>query len=62
MRYRVRRNFSIQVGFDVNHDHVHAAAQLTNEILKDLPATLYRSLEFKTVSSVIGSIFCDTLA
>lgn len=62
MKYRIRKDFSIRVGFEVNHKHVHAAAQMTNEVLSDLPATLYRSLDFKTVSSVIGSIFCDTLA
>lgn len=62
MKYRVRKDFSIRVGFDVNHKHVLAAAEFTNEILDDLPASLYKSLDFKTVSSVVGSIFCDTLA
>ncbi len=62
MKYRIRKSFSIDVGFDVKHHHVNGAADLTNEILADLPASLYRSLDFKTVSSVVGSIFCDTLA
>ncbi len=62
MKYRVRKDFAIRVGFDVRQRHVLAAVELTNEILSDLPASLYRSLDFKTVSSVIGSIFCDTLA
>jgi hypothetical protein len=62
MKYRVRSDFSINVGFEVNHKHVKGAATLTNEVLANLPASLYRSLDFKTVSSVIGSIFCDTLA
>lgn len=62
MKYKVCRNFSIDVGFNVNFAHVKSAVDLTNEILADLPASLYRSLDFKTVSSVIGSIYCDTLA
>jgi len=62
MKYKVRREFSIKVGFQVNQKHVKNAAELTNEVLADLPASLYRSLDFKTVSSVIGSVFCDTLA
>lgn len=62
MNYKIRKGFRIHVGFEVNHNRIHDAAQLTNEILMDLPATLYRSLDFKTVSSIIGSIFCDTLA
>jgi hypothetical protein len=62
MNYRVRNNFSIQVGFAVNYQNVLDATLLTNDILSDLPATLYRSLDFKTVSAVIGSIFCDALA
>lgn len=34
----------------------------TNRILKDLPSTLYRSIDYKTTSAMIGAIFCDTLA
>lgn len=62
MAFRVREDFAIDVGFDVTNAHILSAAELTNQILSDLPATLYRSLDFKTVSAVIGSIFCDTLA
>lgn len=62
MNYKVRRSFSIRVGFDVNHAHVLAAVQLTNTILSDLPSSLYKSLDFKTVSAMVGSIYCDALA
>ncbi len=62
MKYRTRKDFTIRVGFAITHKHVHKAVQLTNRILVDLPAPLYRSLDFKTVSSIVGSIFCDTLA
>ena len=35
MKYRVRKDFAIQVGFDVNQRHVLGAAELTNEILAE---------------------------
>jgi len=60
--YRVQNGFRIKVGFEVTAAHVIEAANLTNAILADLPASLYRSLDFKTVSAILGSIFCDALA
>lgn len=62
MKYKCLKNFSIKVGFTVNAGHVTESVELTNNILGDLPATLYKSLDFKTISSMVGSIFCDTLA
>lgn len=62
MEYRVHRDFAINVGFRVTSTDIAKAVELTNEVLSDLPASLYRSLDFKTVSSVVGSIFCDALA
>lgn len=38
------------------------AANLTNSILMDLPSGLYRSLDYKTISAIVGSVFCDSLA
>jgi hypothetical protein len=29
--------------------------------LSDLPATLYKSIDYKTTSAMIGSVFCDSL-
>ena len=52
MAFRVREDFAIDVGFDVTNAHILSAAELTNQILSDLPATLYRSLDFKTVSGI----------
>lgn len=62
MQYRSRSSFSIDVGFSVTAQHIAESVTLTNNILSDLPATLYRSLDFKTTSAIIGSIFCDSLA
>lgn len=62
MNYRTRKGFAIDVGFRVTGENVCEAIALTNDILGGLPASLYRSLDFKTVSSIVGSIFCDALA
>jgi len=62
LQYRVNQSFAIEVGFSVVAANIIDSVHLTNEILRDLPATLYRSLDFKTISSVVGSVFCDCLA
>jgi hypothetical protein len=62
MSYQINKTFSIRVGFDVRAEHVAEALLLTNGILTDLPASLYRSLDFKTISSIVGSIFSEALA
>lgn len=60
--YRLRTGYSLEVGFRVTSKNVLAATSLTNDILMDLPSGLYRSLDYKTVSSIVGSVFCDALA
>lgn len=62
MNYKVRDDFTIDVGFSVKGKHIKDAAILTNEIMSDLPASLYRCIDFKTISSIVGAIFCDSLA
>jgi len=62
MQYKINNSFGIDVGFVVKAQDVATAVELTNNILHDLPASLYRSLDFKTVSAIVGSIFCDGLA
>lgn len=62
VKYRVRTAFRIDVGFLVSAKHVVEATELTNSILVDLPAGLYRSLDYKTISAIVGSVFCDALA
>lgn len=62
MDYRVREDFAICVGFAVDASDVLHAAGLTNGILSSLPASLFRSIDFKTTSSIVGSVFCESLA
>lgn len=62
MTYRINNGFAIDCGFNVQTNHVIESVVLTNNILSDLPASLYRSIDFKTTSSAIGAIFCETVA
>ena len=62
MDYRINRDFSIRVRIDVKPDHIAESLKLTNGILADLPASLYKSLDFKTTSAIVGSIFVEALA
>jgi len=61
MNYRVNNNFEIDCGFTVTGDSVHRAIIQTNAILTDLPITLFKSIDYKTTSAMIGAVFCDSL-
>ena len=62
MSYRVSGLKPIECGFTVDASDVLHAAVLTNSILAKLPASLYKSVDFKTSSSIIGAVFCENLA
>jgi len=62
MSYLVNENFSINVGFPVTAVEVLQAVNETNNFLRSLPESLYKSIDFKTSGAVIGAIFCDKLA
>ena len=62
MNYKVNNSFSINVGFIVNATHIDQTIKQTNKLLSDLPSTLFKSIDYKTTSAMIGAIFCDTLA
>ncbi len=62
MNYKNNTDFSINVGFSVTHENIKTAAEQTNAILSDLPSTLFRSIDYKTTSAMIGAVFCDTVA
>ena len=58
----MKDKFKIDVGFIVNSKHVIGAIETTNQVLRDLPSTLFTSIDYKTTSAIIGSIFCATIA
>ena len=62
VKYRLRSDFRIDVGFVVSIEQVSEAVDLTNASLISLPAGLYRSLDYKTTSAIVGSLFCDQIA
>ncbi len=62
MTYKLNPNVIINCGFEVNSEHIIATLNQTNSILATLPDNLYRSIDYKTTSSIVGAIFCDNLA
>jgi hypothetical protein len=60
--YKIQTDFAIEVGFSVNADDISNALNQTNTLLQDLPSTLFKSIDYKTTSAMIGAIFCDTVA
>lgn len=62
MSYQIKTSFKIECGFTISHQQILEALNLTNKIMEDLPASVYKSIDYKTTSSIIGSIFCDALA
>ncbi|MDW5264828.1 MULTISPECIES: hypothetical protein [Acidobacteriaceae] len=58
----MKKAFATECGFAVNAADVLHATELTNNILAALPASLFRSIDFKTSSSIIGAVFCEHLA
>lgn len=60
--YRLRSDFAIDVGFSVSIMQVSDALNRTNSSLLSLPAGLYRGLDYKTTSAIVGSLFCDQVA
>ena len=62
MNYKINHEFNINIGFTVNAHQIKNAVLQTNAILQDLPSTLFRSIDYKTTSAMIGAVFCDTVA
>lgn len=62
MTYKINNTFAIDCGFTVNAHQILNAVNQTNRLLSDLPSSFYRSVDYKTTSSVVGALFCDTLA
>lgn len=62
MEYIINEDFKIYCGFEVCGTHVLDAITQANTILSDLPSTLYKVIDYKTTSAMIGAIFCATLA
>jgi hypothetical protein len=62
MDYRINHNFHYVSGFLVEAKNVINAVIATNRTLLKNPVNLYRTVDLKTSSAILGSIFCDCLA
>lgn len=62
MTYIINSKFKIHCGFEVNSQHIESALHLTNEFLETIPSTVYKNIDYKTTSSIVGSMFCQSIA
>lgn len=62
MSYIINHKFTLSTGFDLTYQNVENAVIATNNYLLSFPAYLYRTVDLKTSSSIIGALFCSCLA
>ncbi|PSB02805.1 hypothetical protein C7B64_11300 [Merismopedia glauca CCAP 1448/3] len=62
MIYIINSNFKIYCGFEVTTQHIESALYQTNEFLETIPSTVYKNIDYKTTSSIVGSMFCQSIA
>ena len=60
--YRINSGFGISCGFEVTGRHVARAVAHTNRRLTELPFGMFRSIDYKTASAILGSLYCDALS
>ncbi len=62
MKYRTNTGIIIETGFPVSSTGIVDSIRITNESLADLPFTLFTSIDYKTTSSIVGALFCSSMA
>jgi hypothetical protein len=62
LKYLINNSVTFHVGFDLTVKHVIEAIRQTNTALGALPFTLYKSIDYKTSSSIVGALFCAEIA
>lgn len=62
MTYIINPKFNISCGFEVNSQHIESALHQTNEFLEIIPSSVYKNIDYKTTSSIVGSMFCQSIA
>lgn len=60
--YRLRDGFNLECGFQVTGANVHSAALETCEELQALPFSLFRSIDLKALSGIVGALFATHIA
>ncbi len=62
MTYSINPKLNISCGFEVNTQHIESALNQTNEFLEIIPSSVYKTIDYKTTSSIVGSMFCHSIA
>lgn len=60
--YLINRSITFDCGFVLSVDDVTYAINKTNESLLQLPVSLFKSIDYKTTSAMIGCIICENIA
>ena len=61
-KYKVNTAVKFNCGFPLSIDNVMTAIHNTNDALEKLPVSLFRSIDYKTTSAMIGCILCESIA
>lgn len=61
-KYIINTAVKFNCGFPLSIDNVIAAIHNTNNALENLPVSLFRSIDYKTTSAMIGCILCENIA
>jgi transcriptional regulator with XRE-family HTH domain len=62
LSYILRQDFQIDAGFIVNGPDILAAAEATAIELEQLPFSLFKNIDLKTLSAMVGALFSANLA
>lgn len=60
--YKINYNVTFNCGFPLSTNNAITAIHKTNDILEKLPSTLFRSIDYKTTSAMIGCILSENIA
>lgn len=60
-RYTINQGIHFNCGFPLSSNNVITAIHSTNDVLEKLPASLFRSIDYKTTSAMIGCILCENI-
>lgn len=60
--YIIRDGFTIESGFTIDAGGILNSIQSTSDVIRSLPPSLFRSIDFKTSSGMLGAVFGERLA
>jgi hypothetical protein len=55
MNYIINSPLNISCGFEISSNHIQSAVDKTNELLAIIPSSVYKNIDYKTTSSIVGS-------